>query len=204
VKDLERIMMEEFEDYLKQINVKVEGTIGLTGLVDLVMKNNSSSPHRAVGLLTQSAVKKHEKGKTKKEDFIKLVENGYWFKDGNRRLFKVKSKQTHLLFLWLSVNDWESMSFEEVRLSDFRIHEDNTVEIFSAGVYHFGSTSGNPSDDDYIYDEDGKLLVEKMKTVILNSVDNLHYDLVSKEELDRVWEQLEKNNLDDYPEMNFR
>ena len=59
-KSLSTIMKECFQEYLTGINKPFKKSMKLSELMDITMKSNSSSPHRAVGMITQVAIKKYE------------------------------------------------------------------------------------------------------------------------------------------------
>ena len=61
MKPLDLIMKEVFQEYLRGINIFITlYDAKLSEMIEVVKQNNSSNPHRAVGLLTQNTVKKFE------------------------------------------------------------------------------------------------------------------------------------------------
>jgi hypothetical protein len=100
----------------------------------------------------------------------------------------------------LSNDDWEGMCFCTQPDKDWDI-KDGVFVNYGAGVYHFGATD---EDKDSIYDEDTcELIVNKMKEVVLNAWENSYYKMVTKEELDEVWDKIVKNDTNDYVEIKI-
>ncbi|HBY19528.1 MAG TPA: hypothetical protein DEG71_00670 [Clostridiales bacterium] len=61
MKPLDLVMKEVFIEYLHEIDIFITmHDAKLSEMIETVKKCNSSAPYRAVGLLTQTAVKKFE------------------------------------------------------------------------------------------------------------------------------------------------
>ena len=59
-KSLSTIMRECFQEYLTGINKPFKKSMKISELIEITMKNNSSAPDRAVGMVTQVSIKKYE------------------------------------------------------------------------------------------------------------------------------------------------
>ena len=129
-----------------------------------------------------------------KNDFIKNIDSGKWFKKGNY-LVKFKYSNDNLIGLWLSDYDPEGMCFTDQANKDWDIKDGKIID-YGAGVYHFGSIEG---EIDSIYNEEtGEIIVDKMKSIILNSWENKYYNVVTKEELDNIWDDIINKNFNKY------
>ncbi len=135
----------------------------------------------------------------KKQTFLESIEKGKWFhiQSKNKQSFLVKMKTVYypdvvepcIDTLWLTKSDWESMCFSEYKSNNWDII-DNQFVTYSSFVYHFGCDEN--SDGYNIYSESGELDVEKMKITIL---EHAKKDFISPEELEKMWELLQKNEI---------
>ncbi|MFD0587767.1 hypothetical protein ACFQZE_07115 [Paenibacillus sp. GCM10027627] len=130
-----------------------------------------------------------------KQEFLESISEGKWFsisgKYGGKyavKMVKNKRYDGEIHALWLSFNDPESMCIEDYSNKDWN-YSDGKLETLAAGVYHFGSAEVA---EDSIYDDEYKIVEEKMFDVILKNT--LEY-LVTKEEIEKVWEQLKSDEL---------
>lgn len=142
-----------------------------------------------------------------KQTFLQYIKEAKWFhvKGNYGQSFLVKMKpvtypeiDTFIETLWLSKTDWEAMCFSEYDSSSWDF-VNNQFVTNAASTYHFGSTEG--SVEDSIYKESGELDVEKMKQKILNYA---RKDFIKSDELDKVWEKLQNNELSNFEILDFK
>ena len=141
------------------------------------------------------------------QQFLEEVKEGKWFRveiDMNVS-FLVKMKpaihpngETMLESLWLSDDDHEGMTIEEYYKNDWSI-TDNTLTIRGKGTNHIGSFD-NIGDETSIYDEDGLLVEEKLKRIVL---ENVRKDFLSQTEFDSMWTHAKENNIQEFPLLSY-
>ena len=142
-----------------------------------------------------------------KQTFVESIKNGKWFRvrGKNNQYFLVKMKVKASLdnvapvieTLWLSRKDWESMCFSSYDYAGWDIKENYFIS-YSSSVFLFGDPT---PDTDSIYDEKGELEVDKMKKLILAYNQG---PFIVSEELDGIWNLLQKNELADFEELQFQ
>lgn len=129
-----------------------------------------------------------------KKEFLEYIKEGKWFKNKGF-ICKFKQHGDLLVSLWLSNISSKGMCFEQQAGKDWDF-KDGIFYDYSAGVYAFGSVE---KDDTYIYGEDGTILESKMKDIILESYENKKYNLITKEELNLMWNKIENKDVDSLP-----
>ncbi|WP_339304482.1 hypothetical protein NST33_18305 [Paenibacillus sp. FSL L8-0435] len=127
------------------------------------------------------------------EAFLETINKGKWFtvKGKYGGVYAVKMAKSHsydesIHSLWISTYDPESMSIEDYLKGDWKF-VGNKFEQQGAGVYHFGSYE---VEEDSIYDEEGKIVIEAMIDQILKNTED---GFVTSEEILDVWNKLSED-----------
>ncbi|MEK4006385.1 hypothetical protein [Paenibacillus sp. FSL H3-0333] len=127
--------------------------------------------------------------------FLESIGVGKWFVvkgkyGGNYAVKMIKSKAYNkgIHSVWLSANDPESMAIEDYLKGDWK-YEDSKFERQGAGVYHFGSFE---IEEDSIYDEQGKVVLDKMVEEIIQ---NCEPGFVTEQEIVDTWNMLADDKL---------
>lgn len=137
-------------------------------------------------------------GKLNRTQFLNETKDGKWYWFNKNTIVKIKNINEDLITLWLSL-EYDNMSLTEYS-SKFWSIENSVIKTEQGDVYAFAELTGEIDD---IYDDNGKLILNKMFNLITSSYENKKFKLVNKEELKEMWRTLLEDQISMFPKISF-